>query len=148
MAPNCLACHTDQADDWAQALEEPASASGEAESAPEFESISAPAKSSSSQNDIQMVLDVCPPLPAEPSVITSAMDQTHRWAERARAAFLDRPERRDGMRAQFGIVQGGLDPALRQRLQRNLKCSPMLVTDPCYSDLIWRSPPSRNFNWR
>ena len=48
----------DVTDDWAQALEEQASASGEAESAPEFESISAPAKSSSSQNDIQMVLDI------------------------------------------------------------------------------------------
>jgi flagellar motor switch protein FliN len=48
----------DVTDDWAQALEEQASASGEAESAPEFESITAPAKSSSSQNDIQMVLDI------------------------------------------------------------------------------------------
>ncbi|AOW12216.1 flagellar motor switch protein FliN [Hydrogenophaga crassostreae] len=52
------------ADDWAQALEEQASApgkSGEAESAPEFESISGPAKANgkaASQNDIQMVLDI------------------------------------------------------------------------------------------
>jgi len=64
--------------------------------------------------DIQMVLDVCPPLPSSDQVIRSAMDQTHRWAERARRSFLDRPERADGMRAQFGIVQGGLDTALRQ----------------------------------
>ena len=63
--------------------------------------------------DIQMVLDVCPPLPAPDSVILNAVDQTHRWAERARASFLDRPERADGMRAQFGIVQGGLDLDLR-----------------------------------
>jgi len=63
--------------------------------------------------DIQMVLDVCPPLPSPPQVISDAMDQTHRWAQRARSAFLDRPERADGMRAQFGIVQGGLDPELR-----------------------------------
>lgn len=63
--------------------------------------------------DIQMVLDVCPPLPAPESVILNAVDQTHRWAERARAAFLVRPERADGMRAQFGIVQGGLDLDLR-----------------------------------
>ncbi len=60
-------------------------------------------------SDIQMVLDVCPPLPSPDGVIVAAMQQTHRWAERARAAFLDRPERSDGMRAQFGIVQGGLD---------------------------------------
>jgi len=63
--------------------------------------------------DIQMVLDVCPPLPSPDAVIRSAMDTTHRWAERARAAFLQRPERTDGMRAQFGIVQGGLDVDLR-----------------------------------
>jgi len=65
--------------------------------------------------DIQMVLDVCPPLPSPPDVIANAMEQTHRWAQRARAAFLDRPERSDGMRAQFGIVQGGLDPDLRRQ---------------------------------
>lgn len=52
------------ADDWAQALEEQASSSGgsdDAESAPEFEAISAPVKSGGStatQNDIQMVLDI------------------------------------------------------------------------------------------
>ena len=63
--------------------------------------------------DIQMVLDVCPPLPAPDSVILNAVDQTHRWAERARSAFLDRSEIADGMRAQFGIVQGGLDMDLR-----------------------------------
>ena len=52
------------ADDWAQALEEQAGSaggSGGAESAPEFESISAPAKPGSSNaahSDIQMVLDI------------------------------------------------------------------------------------------
>jgi queuine tRNA-ribosyltransferase len=63
--------------------------------------------------DIQMVLDVCPPLPSPAHVIESATEQTHRWAARARSAFLDRPERADGKRAQFGIVQGGLDLDLR-----------------------------------
>lgn len=63
--------------------------------------------------DIQMVLDVCPPLPSPDHVIFEATEQTHRWAERARTAFLDRPERADGKRAQFGIVQGGLDVDLR-----------------------------------
>ena len=66
-------------------------------------------------SDIQMVLDVCPPLPAPESVIVAAVDRTHRWAERARSAFLDRSERSDGMRAQFGIVQGGLDVDLREK---------------------------------
>lgn len=63
--------------------------------------------------DIQMVLDVCPPLPSPEDVVRRAVDLTGHWAERARAAFLDRPERVDGMRAQFGIVQGGLDIDLR-----------------------------------
>lgn len=63
--------------------------------------------------DIQMVLDVCPPLPSPDEVVRRAVDLTGRWAERARDAFLDRPERADGMRAQFGIVQGGLDVDLR-----------------------------------
>ncbi len=66
-------------------------------------------------SDIQMVLDVCPPLPSPDRVILDAMATTHAWAERARSAFLDRPERSDGMRAQFGIVQGGLDRSLREQ---------------------------------
>jgi len=64
--------------------------------------------------DIQMVLDICPALPATPEALRSAVDRTADWAERARSAFLARPERGDGMRAQFGIVQGGLDLDLRR----------------------------------
>lgn len=65
--------------------------------------------------DIQMVLDVCAPLPSPPEVIKEALRRTDLWAQRARTAFLDRPERADGKRAQFGIVQGGLDLDLRQK---------------------------------
>jgi queuine tRNA-ribosyltransferase len=57
--------------------------------------------------DIQMVLDVCPPLPAPPQVVRDAVDRTARWAARA-AAVPGREEQ-----ALFGIVQGGVDPALR-----------------------------------
>lgn len=64
--------------------------------------------------DIQMVLDICPALPATQEQLRSAVDRTADWAQRARAAFLARPERGDGMRAQFGIVQGGLDVNLRR----------------------------------
>lgn len=73
--------------------------------------------------DIQMVLDVCPPLPSERSVIESAVERTTRWAERGRAAFVaGRPEWLDrGFdQAQFGIVQGGLDAELRERSARAL----------------------------
>jgi queuine tRNA-ribosyltransferase len=57
--------------------------------------------------DIQMVLDVCPPLPSPPEVIRVAVDRTASWAARARAAH-----RREGQ-ALFGIVQGGVDERLR-----------------------------------
>jgi queuine tRNA-ribosyltransferase len=59
--------------------------------------------------DIQMVLDVCPPLPSPPEVVRLAVDRTAAWAARARAAHPhDHPQ------ALFGIVQGGIDPILRK----------------------------------
>ena len=57
--------------------------------------------------DIQMVLDVCAPLPSPPEVIRLALDRTSEWAARARASH----RRTD--QALFGIVQGGLDERLR-----------------------------------
>ena len=57
--------------------------------------------------DIQMVLDVCPPLPSEPYVIRLALERTSAWAARARAAH----QRED--QALFGIVQGGVSEELR-----------------------------------
>jgi queuine tRNA-ribosyltransferase len=62
--------------------------------------------------DIQMVLDVCAPLPSPPEVIRLALDRTSAWAQRARLAH-----RRDDQ-ALFGIVQGGLDPLLRAESAR------------------------------
>ncbi len=61
-------------------------------------------------SDIQMVLDVCPPLPSPARVVRSAVDRTALWAGRARKAFLahERPDLN-----QFGIVQGGTDLAMR-----------------------------------
>ncbi len=57
--------------------------------------------------DIQMVLDICSPLPSSGQVIRDAMEQTLRWAERARTVHT-RPDQ-----ALFGIVQGGVDVAMR-----------------------------------
>ena len=57
--------------------------------------------------DIQMALDVCPPLPSPPEVLRTAVERTAAWGARARRAH-----RREGQ-ALFGIVQGGVDPALR-----------------------------------
>ena len=62
--------------------------------------------------DIQMVLDVCPPLPSPPDVVRLAVERTAAWAARAKAAH-----RREGQ-ALFGIVQGGIDTALRAESAR------------------------------
>jgi queuine tRNA-ribosyltransferase len=57
--------------------------------------------------DIQMALDVCPPLPSPAEVVRVAADRTAAWAVRARATH-----RRAGQ-SLFGIVQGGTDESLR-----------------------------------
>lgn len=57
--------------------------------------------------DIQMVLDVCPPLPSSPEVVRAAVERTAAWARRAREVH------RRVDQSLFGIVQGGVDPALR-----------------------------------
>ena len=62
--------------------------------------------------DIQMVLDVCPPLPSSDEVVRLAVDRTAAWAARARVAHR-RPDQ-----ALFGIVQGGVDAALRSESAR------------------------------
>jgi queuine tRNA-ribosyltransferase len=62
--------------------------------------------------DIQMVLDVCSPLPSAPEVMRLAVDRTAAWAARAKIAH-----RREGQ-ALFGIVQGGTDEPLRRESAR------------------------------
>ena len=62
--------------------------------------------------DIQMVLDVCTSLPAEPQVVRLALERTHAWAIRAKAAH-NRPDQ-----SLFGIVQGGTDPVMRAESAR------------------------------
>ncbi|HEY0521388.1 MAG TPA: tRNA guanosine(34) transglycosylase Tgt [Ilumatobacteraceae bacterium] len=57
--------------------------------------------------DIQMVLDVCPPLPSASETIRLAVERTSAWAARARQAH-----RRDDQ-ALFGIVQGGISEEMR-----------------------------------
>ncbi len=65
--------------------------------------------------DIQMVLDVCPPLPAPDGVVRLAVARTAAWAARAKAEHR-RLEDGDPVTARqslFGIVQGGVDAGLR-----------------------------------
>jgi len=61
-------------------------------------------------SDIQMQLDECVALPAEPKEIERAMEMSVRWAERCKLAFGDQPGK-----AMFGIVQGGDQPGLREK---------------------------------
>ncbi|ACP25351.1 queuine tRNA-ribosyltransferase [Sinorhizobium fredii NGR234] len=67
-------------------------------------------------SDIQMQLDECVALPAEPGEIERAMEMSIRWAERCKVAFGDQPGK-----AMFGIVQGGDIPKLRERSALALK---------------------------
>ena len=67
-------------------------------------------------SDIQMQLDECVALPAEPKDIERAMEMSVRWAERCKAAFGNQPGK-----AMFGIVQGGDQPHLRVRSAEALR---------------------------
>ncbi len=60
--------------------------------------------------DIAMALDQCIKLPAERGEVEAAVARTSAWAERCRAA-----RRHPDRTLLFGIVQGGLDEALRAR---------------------------------
>ena len=72
--------------------------------------------------DVMMCLDECPPLPCEPERMAAAVDRTTRWARRCRARWdeLDRRTAGGDPQALFGIVQGGTDPALRDRSAEGL----------------------------
>ena len=58
-------------------------------------------------SDIVMIFDECTPYPATESEARSSMERSLRWAARSRVAHGDNPS------ALFGIVQGGVHPALR-----------------------------------
>jgi queuine tRNA-ribosyltransferase len=58
--------------------------------------------------DIQMALDVCPPLPSPPEVVELAVKRTSLWAARARGCH-----QLPGQ-SLFGIVQGGTSLELRR----------------------------------
>lgn len=68
--------------------------------------------------DIAVAFDQ-PVFPSSPRpVVEDAMHRTHRWAERSLAAHA-RPDQ-----ALFGIIQGGLDPALREESARFITALP------------------------
>jgi queuine tRNA-ribosyltransferase len=76
-------------------------------------------------SDIAMVLDECLAHPAEIGAARRSMERTLRWARRARERWLGlRDGSVDGVvltnagQAQFGIVQGGVFPELREESAR------------------------------
>ena len=79
-------------------------------------------------SDISMVLDECLAQPSEAEIVRASMERTLRWACRARDRFLTLYEKRgresfpvaitNPGQAQFGIVQGGVSPELRDESAR------------------------------
>ena len=68
-------------------------------------------------SDIQMVLDECTPFPCGSDQAKSSMELSMRWAERSKRAF---DNKANSNYALFGIVQGGVYPALRETSARVL----------------------------
>jgi queuine tRNA-ribosyltransferase len=73
-------------------------------------------------SDVAMMLDECPPWPAPAADVEAAVMRTLRWARRGRDRFRRLAEGGDPSvprptpaQAQFGIVQGGTEKALRDR---------------------------------
>ncbi len=66
-------------------------------------------------SDILMAFDECTPWPADEATAGASMERSMRWAERCRVAHGDAPG------ALFGIVQGGMYPALRAQSARALR---------------------------
>ena len=61
--------------------------------------------------DIIMCLDQCISYPASEALSQSALDLTTRWARRCKSAWKEK----DSGSALFGIIQGGMHPALRRQ---------------------------------
>ena len=65
---------------------------------------------------ITMAFDECTPYPADESTAAESMRLSMRWAQRSREAF----KQRNGY-AQFGIMQGGMHPHLREESMKALE---------------------------
>lgn len=71
-------------------------------------------------SDIMMILDECPPYPAEYDYVKESMDLTHRWAKRGRDKFLSSQPYYGHQQFQFGIVQGGTYKDLRKESTKHM----------------------------
>jgi queuine tRNA-ribosyltransferase len=70
--------------------------------------------------DIILPLDICAPYPCPPLEARQALENTHRWEERALLA----KERYNPQQTLFGIVQGAFEPELRQESARVIGAMP------------------------
>lgn len=68
-------------------------------------------------SDLVMAFDICTPYPCPREEAARQMEQTLLWAVRSRRRFAGGPACE---RAQFGIVQGGMHPDLRQECAERL----------------------------
>ncbi|MGP4842578.1 tRNA guanosine(34) transglycosylase Tgt [Marinobacter sp. 1Y8] len=66
-------------------------------------------------SDVVMIFDECTPYPATEKQAKDSMEMSLRWAERSKKAHGDSPS------ALFGIVQGGMYPALRDQSLEGLE---------------------------
>jgi queuine tRNA-ribosyltransferase len=66
-------------------------------------------------SDLAMVLDQCPPYPADKETVAEAVARTTKWAQRAKMAHLNRRQ------ALFAIVQGGVFDDLRAQSASELQ---------------------------
>jgi len=71
-------------------------------------------------SDIMMVLDECAPYPADVEYVTQSNEMTLRWAEEARNLFEKTSPLYGHRQWLFGIVQGGIYPAIREKSARAL----------------------------
>jgi queuine tRNA-ribosyltransferase len=67
--------------------------------------------------DVAMVLDECPPWPAERHEVAAAVDRTTSWARRSREAW----EKNPGPGGLFAILQGGVFEGERERAAVGLR---------------------------
>jgi queuine tRNA-ribosyltransferase len=67
--------------------------------------------------DVVMIFDECTPYPATVIEARTSMELSLRWAARSRAEF----DRLENPHSLFGIVQGGMYPALRQESAAGLR---------------------------
>ena len=68
-------------------------------------------------SDVAMIFDECTPYPATEQVARESMELSLRWAARSRRAF----DAGGNPNSLFGIVQGGVHPALRRRSAEGLR---------------------------